>query len=71
MRVAIEHRLSGIDIGRGREGGGTQRERVNSDFVKTIELAGKLGVPYIGTQSGKDASKTFEAQVDEIVRVYH
>jgi sugar phosphate isomerase/epimerase len=48
-----------------------ERERVNSDFVKTIELAGKLGVPYIGTQSGKDASKTFEAQVDEIVRVYH
>src|SRR5271155_2135323 len=49
----------------------TERERVNSDFVKTIELAGKLGVPYIGTQSGKDVSKTFEAQVDEIVRVYH
>jgi sugar phosphate isomerase/epimerase len=49
----------------------TERERENSNFVKTIELAGKLGVPYIGTQSGKDASKTFEAQVDEIVRVYH
>ena len=44
-----------------------ERERQNSDFVKTIELAGKLGVPYIGTQSGKDASKRFEAQVDEIV----
>jgi sugar phosphate isomerase/epimerase len=49
----------------------TERERENSDFVKAIELAGKLGVPYIGTQSGKDVSKTFEAQVDEIVRVYH
>src|SRR5580700_10800796 len=35
-----------------------ERERQNSDFVKTIQLAGKLGVPYIGTQSGKDASKT-------------
>jgi sugar phosphate isomerase/epimerase len=48
-----------------------ERERQNSDFVKTIRLAGKLGVPYIGTQSGKDVSKTFEGQVDEIVRVYH
>ena len=48
-----------------------QRERENSNFVKTIELAGKLGVPYIGTQSGKDASKPFAAQVDEIVRVYN
>src|SRR5277367_4258655 len=48
-----------------------QRERENSNFVKTIELAGKLGVPYIGTQSGKDASKTFAVQVDEIVRVYN
>jgi sugar phosphate isomerase/epimerase len=47
------------------------RERENSNFVKAIELAGKLGVPYIGTQSGKDTSKTFAAQVDEIVRVYH
>ena len=49
----------------------TERERQNSKFVKTIELAGKLGVPYIGTQSGKDASMSFPAQVDEIVRVYH
>ena len=48
-----------------------ERDRENSNFVKTIELAGKLGVPYIGTQSGKDVSKTFAAQVDEIVRVYH
>ena len=48
-----------------------ERERQNSNFVKTIELAGKLGVPYIGTQSGKDASMSFPAQVDEIVRVYH
>jgi sugar phosphate isomerase/epimerase len=35
-----------------------------------IDLAGKLGVPYIGTQSGKDASKPFQQQVDEIERVY-
>jgi sugar phosphate isomerase/epimerase len=48
-----------------------KRERENANFVKAIELAGKLGVLYIGTQSGKDVSKTFQAQVDEIVRVYH
>ena len=48
-----------------------ERTRENSNFVKAIELAGKLGVPYIGTQSGKDVSKPFAAQVDEIVRVYH
>jgi sugar phosphate isomerase/epimerase len=48
-----------------------ERERENTNFVKAIELAGKLGVSYIGTQSGKDVSKTFQAQVDEIVRVYH
>jgi sugar phosphate isomerase/epimerase len=48
-----------------------ERERENSNFVRAIELAGKLGVPYIGTQSGKDASKPFQAQVDEIVRVYN
>jgi sugar phosphate isomerase/epimerase len=48
-----------------------ERERENSKFVKAIELAGKLGVPYIGTQSGKDSSKPFPAQVDEIVREYN
>jgi sugar phosphate isomerase/epimerase len=47
------------------------RARANDYFVKAIELAGKLGVPYIGTQSGKDAKKSFPAQVDEIVRVYN
>ena len=48
-----------------------ERAQENNYFVKAIELAGKLGVPYIGTQSGKDAAKSFEQQVDEIVRVYH
>lgn len=47
------------------------REEQNTYFVKAIELAGKLGIPYIGTASGKDASKHFHAQVDEIVRVYN
>jgi sugar phosphate isomerase/epimerase len=47
-----------------------KRAHENEYFVKAIELAGKLGVPYVGTASGKDASKPFKQQVDEIVRVY-
>lgn len=47
------------------------RKKSNDYFVRAIELAGKLGVPYIGTQAGRDRHKSFEAQVDEIVRVYH
>lgn len=48
-----------------------QRKRDNAYFVRTIELAGKLGVSYIGTASGKDPNKPFDQQVDEIVRVYN
>jgi len=48
-----------------------RRSRETAYFVKAIELAGKLGVPYIGTASGKDGSKTLAQQVDEIVRVYN
>lgn len=48
-----------------------RRARTNSYFVKAIELAGKLGVPYIGTASGKDPAKSFEQQVDDIVRTYN
>jgi sugar phosphate isomerase/epimerase len=48
-----------------------ERARENGYFVKAIELAGKLGVPYIGTQSGKDPGKPFPQQIDEIVRVYN
>jgi len=48
-----------------------QRSRENAYFVKAIELAGKLGVPYIGTASGKDPKKPLKEQVDEIVRVYN
>lgn len=47
------------------------REESNNYFVKAIELAGKLGVPYIGTQSGRNRHKSFPAQIDEIVRVYN
>jgi sugar phosphate isomerase/epimerase len=48
-----------------------ERARENSYFVKAIELAGKLGVPYIGTCSGKDPTKPFQTQVNEIVRTYN
>ena len=48
-----------------------QRKQDNDYFVKVIELAGKLGIPYVGTASGKDAEKPFDKQVDDIVRVYN
>jgi sugar phosphate isomerase/epimerase len=47
-----------------------RRAAINARFVAAIELAGKMGVPYIGTTSGRDAAKPFEQQVDDIVRVY-
>ena len=48
-----------------------KRQQENEYFVKAIDLAGKLGVRNIGTQSGKDTSKSLQQQVDEIVRVYN
>jgi sugar phosphate isomerase/epimerase len=48
-----------------------KRTAINNYVVKAIELAGKLGVPYIGSASGKDASKPFHEQVDEVVRTYN
>jgi hypothetical protein len=47
-----------------------KRKADNDYFVKLIENAGKLGIPYIGTSSGKDANKTLEQQVDDIVKTY-
>src|SRR5689334_9194105 len=47
-----------------------KRERQINATVKMIELAGKLGVPCIGGQSGKIADQPLQKQVDEIVRVY-
>ncbi|MBV9303200.1 MAG: sugar phosphate isomerase/epimerase [Acidobacteriaceae bacterium] len=48
-----------------------KREKENAKFVGMINLAGRLAVPYIGTASGKDRSKPFLKQVEEIVRVYN
>ena len=39
-------------------------------FVQSIELAGRLGVPFIGTSSGAVAGQPFEAQVQAIVKLY-
>jgi sugar phosphate isomerase/epimerase len=49
----------------------TRRAAENAKFLAAIEVAGKLGVPYIGTTSGKNRAKSFPDQVDEIVRVYN
>lgn len=46
------------------------RARSNARFAKTIELAGRMGVPYIGTMSGNMPGKKLDEQVAEIVRVY-
>jgi sugar phosphate isomerase/epimerase len=46
------------------------RDRQNQLTMKAIDLAGKLGVPNIGGQSGKIVGKPLQEQVDEIVRVY-
>ncbi len=47
-----------------------KRKAVNDHTAGVIEIAGKLGVPHIGTMSGKDPAKKLDAQVDEIKRVY-
>ena len=47
-----------------------RRRRVGEQMARCIEIAGKLGVKYIGTQSGTIPGSPLQAQVDEIVRVY-
>jgi sugar phosphate isomerase/epimerase len=47
-----------------------KQKQDNDYFVKLIGMAGKLGIPYIGTASGKNVAKPYEQQVDDIVRVY-
>jgi sugar phosphate isomerase/epimerase len=46
------------------------RAQINARFLKTIEMAAKLGVPYVGTMSGNMPGRKLAEQVDEIVRVY-
>ena len=47
-----------------------KRTAANTYFVKAIEMAGKLGVPYIGTASGTNPSLPFQKQINEIVETY-
>jgi sugar phosphate isomerase/epimerase len=46
------------------------RARANSYFGKVIELAGRLGAPHVGTQTGGMPGRPLAEQVDELVRVY-
>ena len=46
------------------------RTRSNAYFAKVIELAGKLGVAFIGTSSGTMPGRPLAEQVAEIHRVY-
>jgi sugar phosphate isomerase/epimerase len=47
-----------------------KRARQNLHAAKSIELAGKLGVPNVGGQSGTIKGAPLATQVDEIKRVY-
>ncbi len=46
------------------------RARATARFIKVIEIAGKLGAPYVGTASGTMPGRPVKEQVNEIVRVY-
>lgn len=46
------------------------RQQANAYFAKVIELAGRLGVPFVSTTSGTIPGRPLEEQVTEIVRVY-
>jgi sugar phosphate isomerase/epimerase len=48
-----------------------QRASINAYVAKVIEMAGKMGVPYLATMSGNMPGRPFAQQVDEIVRVYN
>ncbi len=47
-----------------------KRKQQNDYFAKVIEVAGKLGAPYVGTASGNMPGHSLKDQVAEIVRVY-
>src|SRR5579862_3725088 len=46
------------------------RSSVNASFGKVIEIAGKMGAPFVGTSSGTLPGRPLDEQVAEIVRVY-
>lgn len=47
------------------------RIRQTAYFVEVIELAGKMGIPYVGTASGNMPGRPLAEQVDQIVRIYN
>jgi sugar phosphate isomerase/epimerase len=52
-------------------GGGNHFDpKAQQRFVKSIELAGRLGVRFIGTSSGAVAGQPLDQQVQAIVRLY-
>jgi len=46
------------------------RERGVARFIKVIEMAGRIGAPYVGTASGTMPGRPLAEQVEQIVRVY-
>jgi sugar phosphate isomerase/epimerase len=64
--------VSSLDVGGNHiDPDPAKREQQNQYTIQSIELAGKLGVPYIGGQSGTIKGQPLHQQVDEIVRVYN
>lgn len=47
-----------------------KRQAGNDMFAKTIELAGRMGVPYVGSVSGKNPALSLKQQAEEIVKTY-
>jgi sugar phosphate isomerase/epimerase len=60
----------GLTIAALNGGGNHFDPNVQRGFVKTIELAGRLGVPFIGTSSGAIAGQSLDQQVQAIVKLY-
>ncbi|MDQ6676417.1 MAG: sugar phosphate isomerase/epimerase [Acidobacteriota bacterium] len=48
----------------------TKRRQINESFRKVIEIAGKLGAPYVGTGSGAMPGRSLDENVAELVKVY-
>jgi sugar phosphate isomerase/epimerase len=68
IRRSVESR--GLTIAALNGGGNHLEVNVQQRFLKTIELAGRLGVSFIGTSSGAVAGQTLDQQVQAIVKVY-
>ncbi len=47
------------------------RKKANDQFVRAMTQAANLGIANVATMSGNMPGKKLQAQVDEIVRVYH